>query len=474
MRRRKNKKFVSIITFILAATMLLSVFTVFLIKTNRYNKPTPTIYPESGFMVGKNINWTAVLASDPTGLNKIQREWKGARQVYEEEGLYSVSVRIRVDGGQWSDWLEHEFYVHPNKRVVQVATGETHTLILYEDGTVRAFGNNKYGQLGDGTNKSSAVPVEVEGLENVKAVYAGFRHSYALLEDGTLMAWGFNEMGQLGDGTTEDRNVPVRIDLDNVVQLDTLGQHAIVIDGDGKVYVWGWNKDGRIIPSVEDEHVLTPTLVEGLTDVKQVACGYKHFAVLLNDGAVMTWGMNDFGQLGTGDNENHFEPVPVKELSDVQSIALGSNHCFALLENGRVMAWGDNHYGQLGIGSTDNQNEPVKIEDLKKVKGIFSGSYHSMAVTEDGKVYSWGRNDQGQLGVLGSHRKPYEIEYLANKGITDIAMGYYHSCFINENGSMYACGWNYYGQLGIGSVKNIRKSTSPLIIIDMGLPEKTE
>ena len=78
MRRRKNKKFVSIITFILAATMLLSVFTVFLIKTNRYNKPTPTIYPESGFMVGKNINWTAVLASDPTGLNKIQREWKGA------------------------------------------------------------------------------------------------------------------------------------------------------------------------------------------------------------------------------------------------------------------------------------------------------------------------------------------------------------------------------------------------------------
>lgn len=117
----------------------------------------------------------------------------------------------------------------------QVAAGGCHTLTLKEDRTVWAWGNNYYGQLGDGTTTSNNSPVQVTGLTGVKAVAAGMLHSVALNEDGTVWAWGENYYGQLGDGTTVNETSPVQVaGLTGVKAVATGDYHTLALKEDGR------------------------------------------------------------------------------------------------------------------------------------------------------------------------------------------------------------------------------------------------
>lgn len=485
-----NKKFARIISatfvFMLIGTMLFlyvsyvgGSFADTANKTPKTHGTELAVLPVSGFMEGKEISWAlAESIVDENGKKIVDIEWKDKQDIYNKEGFYSVSYRLKNEKGKWSDWLTKAFYVYPQKKVVHVASGETHTLILFEDGTIYAVGLNKYGQLGDGTFNNSEVPVQVKGITNAKAVCAGFRHSFALLEDGTLMAWGLNEQGQLGDGTTENRNVPVPVlNIGKVAQVSSRGQNNIALTEDGKVYVWGWNKEGYLAGE-GDEFITKPKEITGLSNVTQVAAGYWHFAVLLDDGTVMTWGFNAKGQLGTGDNEDHLSPVKVDGIPlKVKQIALGNYHSLAVTEDGVMFAWGDNERGQLGIGTFGGyKNSPIQVLNIDCVAKAAAGAYDSMAIIENGLVKSWGHNDQGQLGVgdYEDRNAPIPINNLTRKGIVDISPGYYHTAFVNENGTLLMSGWNHYGQLGNGSSKDVPKIASPITIIDNGEPEIIE
>ena len=138
------------------------------------------------------------------------------------------------------------------------------------DETVRTWGSNSSGQLGDGTVNDSPVPVQVGGLTEVDAIAAGKAHTVALMKDDTVQTWGSNSSGQLGDGTVNDSPIPVQ--------------------------------------------------VAGLSaDVAAVAAGEAHTVALKNDGTVWTWGSNSNGQLGDDTKEDKSTPVKVKDLSDVTS-----------------------------------------------------------------------------------------------------------------------------------------------------------
>ena len=143
------------------------------------------------------------------------------------------------------------------KAVVAVSAGSTHSLAVCADGAVAAWGNNNAGQLGNGTNTNSLVPVTVSSAgvlagKPVVAVAAGGAHNLALCAYGTLADWGSNNSGQVGDGTVTNRTQPVLVSTagvlsgKSVVALAAGNSHSLALCGDGTLAAWGWNLGGQL------------------------------------------------------------------------------------------------------------------------------------------------------------------------------------------------------------------------------------
>ncbi|QSQ22185.1 chromosome condensation regulator RCC1 [Pyxidicoccus parkwayensis] len=237
---------------------------------------------------------------------------------------------------------------------VAVALGYRHALVLMEDGTVRAFGNNADGQLGDGTLESRDYPVTVQGLTDVVKVVGGSQHSAALKADGTVWVWGRNSYGNLGSGSadTAGHPAPVRVpELEHVVDLANGRDHLLALHADGSVSAWGLDASGQLgagAPSVGDQSA-TPVKVKGLTDARAVfANGNFSFAVRV-DGTLVSWGQNGNGQLCVGDKTDRAEPTPVAtEVNPVATMGMGATHVLALRQDGSLYGWGWNLNGSLG------------------------------------------------------------------------------------------------------------------------------
>src|SRR5205823_5305987 len=270
--------------------------------------------------------------------------------------------------------------------VAAVAAGGAHSLALKADGSVVAWGDNSFGQLGDGTHTRRTTPVPVSGLTagTVMAVSAGVQHSLALKKDGTVVAWGDNIFGQLGDGTNTERSTPVLVrqptgtPLGGATAISAGGAHSLAVAEGGAVIAWGDNSFGELGDDTTI-HRRSPTSVVvkrpgyifpvELTGVKAVAAGKDHSLALTSGGAVFAWGDNSAGQLGDGSFANRPTADFVTDLdgsgvTSVTAIAAGNSHSLARLDAiahpgvgaayGEVRAWGDNASGQLGDGTTAN------------------------------------------------------------------------------------------------------------------------
>ncbi len=302
---------------------------------------------------------------------------------------------------------------------VSVAAGEFHSLALLADGTVRAWGGDGFGELGDGSTDSSGsnsavTPVTPTGLNHVVAVAAGRNHSLALLSDGTVRTWGRNNGGQLGDNTTDNRDAPISIaTLDSVVALAGGTVHSLALRSDGTIRAWGDNFNGQL-GNGTDIFSYTPVLVSSINNAVAIAAGDLHSLALLGNGAVQSWGNNAFGQLGNGTTTRELSPVAVSGLTGVRSIAAGLNHSLAALSDGSARAWGADASWQLGNGpdayddpSPDpkRQTSPVAVTGLptagppsQQAISLAGGFLHSLALLNDGSVMGWGNNDSGQIG----------------------------------------------------------------------------
>lgn len=283
--------------------------------------------------------------------------------------------------------------------IIAMAPGGTHTLALTANGMVWAWGNDTYGQVGDGPstfpdiNKLS--PVHVAGITGaVKALAAGQAHSLALLQDGSIMAWGVNGNGQLGIGNNTQQASPVAVPgVSNAIAIAAGLRTSLALTSDGTVLRWGVHGHGFSSANL-------PTPVENLTGVVAIAGGHLHFLALRDDGSLWAWGFNDSGQLGNGTTQFSSTPVQVLLMnsSPIRAIAAGGHHSLALLDDGSVYAWGSNSRGQLGIGSTTNALEPTLVTELSDIIKISAGGSHSLALQAGGSVYAWGANTYGQLG----------------------------------------------------------------------------
>jgi alpha-tubulin suppressor-like RCC1 family protein len=245
---------------------------------------------------------------------------------------------------------------------VKIDGGYYHSCALLNDGTAKCWGYNTYGQLGNGTTTNASSPVVVSGLANALDVSGGlYYHSCALINDGTVKCWGYNSDGQLGNGTTSNASTPVTmLGVSGAKQIAVGYYHTCALTQAGNVYCAGYNAYGQL-GNGSTTSASTPVLATE-NNVVQVTVGYAHTCVLTLGGEVRCVGYNTYGQLGNGNTSNSTSFVTV--LQGARSIVAGNYHTCALLSNGGVKCWGYNIYGQLGDGTTTNKSSPVDVQGL--------------------------------------------------------------------------------------------------------------
>ncbi len=249
-----------------------------------------------------------------------------------------------------------------------------------------SWGDGRFDQLGGGRGNTllgfDPVPAAVEGLSGVTAVSAGVAFNLALLNDGTVVSWGINAQGQLGVtnsvGTTE----------------------------------------------------LLPVPVQGLTGVKAIPAGGTHSLALRTDGTVVSWGGNDQGQLGRV-TSTLFDavPAPVDGLSGATAISAGGLHSLALLNDRTVVSWGDNQYGQLGDGTRADHLAPTVINGLQGVAAISAGGVHSLAISAvaapiavAGPPYTVNEGSTIQLNGTGSTGNTLSYAWIPGTNLNDATL----------------------------------------------------
>ncbi len=250
--------------------------------------------------------------------------------------------------------------------VTAIAVGGWHTCALTAAGGVVCWGLNAQGEIGDGTTTDRWTPTPVSGLgSGVAAVTAGNLHTCALTTGGGVACWGYNFDGQLGDGTTLDRYTPVPVTglAAGVTAVEAGYYHTCAINAAGGALCWGYNEMGQLGDGTSND-AFTPTPVTGLdSGVARISPGWGHTCAVTTSSTVLCWGYNFFGQLGDGLMEEYqYTPKAIDGLGSlVAGVTAGWGHTCAWTTAGGVLSWGLNDYGQLGDGTTTDQWTPVAI-----------------------------------------------------------------------------------------------------------------
>jgi len=349
----------------------------------------------------------------------------------------------------------------------------------YLSGSAAAWGDNTYGELGNGGTTDGTSPAVVPGLPAVSQMAGDGASTLALTTAGNVYAWGDNASGELGVGSSDPAGsaTPVEVEgaggagvLSNVCQVAGGAASSYALEANGTVYAWGNNTNGEL-GTGDNTNYTVPTPVTGLPDIVAIAAHGDWAMALSATGNVYAWGDNAEGGLGNNSFVNSKVPVEVHGvnntgyLSGITQIAEGAYTAYALTGSGQVLAWGANDSGELGNGSTAASSAvPVYVNGLTAIVQIAGGLFHGLAVTSTGEVYGWGDNAFGELGTAPTsvpQRTAALVPGLFN--VTQVAAGFDYSMAVGPGGSLYTWGYNADGELGDGSL-NPQSPPGPALV----------
>jgi len=331
----------------------------------------------------------------------------------------------------------------------QMSSHARHACARFDDGRVKCWGANAgalglgdriYRGYGPGQMGDNLPYVDLGAGRKVVQVEAGGDFSCAVFEDGTLRCWGDNRHGRLGAGNAAQtrgadpgqmgNNLPV-VDLGagrTVRSVAVGGEHACAILDNERIKCWGSGQFGQLglgddanrgeAPGTMGNNLPEVDLGPGRT-VKQLGLGQGSSCAVLDDSSLKCWGRNDYGILGLGDSaERGRTPgtmganLPTVDLGPGQkavSVCAGIYLTCVQLDSGKVKCWGNGGDGSPGLGDNVTRGAmpgemganlpPVDLGPGRTAREVACGGSHACALLDDGTVKCWGLNSSGQLGL---------------------------------------------------------------------------
>jgi alpha-tubulin suppressor-like RCC1 family protein len=288
--------------------------------------------------------------------------------------------------------------VSGSAKYIAVAGGETFTCAVTSAGAAQCWGRNVFGQLGDGSNIDRRAPVQVVGLSSgVTAVVAGHLHGCALLSSGTVKCWGENSDGQLGNGSGVASNTPVDVvGLSGVQSIESGAYYTCAVLQGGAVKCWGYNALGQLGDNSRQSRGIPVDVVGLSSGVASVSAGWGHTCAVLNSGSLMCWGAYG-AHMGDNSTSDRLIPAPVTTVAGVTEVAVGNQFTCAIVSGG-VQCWGLGNDGRLGNGQSFTSLTPVSASGISSAGTLRTGDSHACVIVGGSQGYCWGSNANGQIG----------------------------------------------------------------------------
>jgi alpha-tubulin suppressor-like RCC1 family protein len=357
-----------------------------------------------------------------------------------------------------------------------VGVGEDYACALTRLGDVYCWGDNTYGQLGDGTTVDKLYPVQATGLTGVVRLSVGPHHACAIDGLGAVYCWGRNHRGQLGTGNTTSSSVPQAVSgtdmSSNVIQISAGAVATCAEKNDDLLYCWG---SGNAILGISGltADVLVPTSSYTFTSVRGMNLGTTHACATQVHGTIFCWGDNSYGKFGDSGNGS----IPVSgfaTLDLIADLATGLHNTCVVRQTRDVYCAGRDDKGQLGNGDGDNDStantndfgmaSPWQVSGITDAQMITMGASAEFVciTTTLGAVRCWGENTYGQLGDGTTINAPEPVAVTGITGqVVRLNAGTNHACAIITTGEIYCWGDNQQGQLGTGDTNTY---TSPQVV----------
>ena len=344
---------------------------------------------------------------------------------------------------------EEKWELFDSGRNTAIGAGARHALALKEDGAVWAWGYNAMGQLGNGSTEASRQPVRTVLADRIASISAGWTFSMALSKDGTIYTWGDNGSGQLGNGTRTGSNMPVRVvvpsEYGKVKKISCGLEHNLALTEEGKVLAWGSNVYGELGDGTEVNR-LVPVEVQGLSNIVEISAGNNSSMALDENGKVWVWGKDVPGHVGDETRCTIARRIDFSSYYEIKNVSIGCGWNSALIENaeGLILGWGKECLANGFIIQTPQLLKNPRDDMVKNIQQIAIGMHSTLALREDGIVLGWGINSNAELGNGNTNQVSLAIQIYS--GIQAVATGMEFSMMLKKDGTIVMAGDNSYGQ----------------------------